>query len=317
MPLESATYLPDLVTSNPAHSDGLNNADAHLRLIKGALKATFPNFTDVGLASTQAQIDAVTQNGATLLADAGVNFKTNNTDGFTNPSAGTLGIKTAGAVNTSIASGGISTNNVAVTNAIAATGAITSVAGFTGPGTTPIGGMIIWLTDTLPTGSGTWAWANGQAISRTTYATLFGLWGTTYGAGDGSTTFNLFNAQEVALIGKSTMGGASSPGLLASIASGLKTVLGGLWGSDTRSLATTNLPPYTPSGTIGNVVSGGTHGGTGAATSFNTTGGATAPLGDGLIAVASTFTGTAQGGASTAFGITPPSKAVNFIIRIA
>lgn len=32
---------------------------------------------------------------------------------------------------------------------------------------------------------------DGSAVSRTTYATLFGVIGTTYGAGDGSTTFNL------------------------------------------------------------------------------------------------------------------------------
>jgi hypothetical protein len=34
---------------------------------------------------------------------------------------------------------------------------------------------------------------NGAAVSRTTYATLFGVIGTTYGAGDGLTTFNLPN----------------------------------------------------------------------------------------------------------------------------
>lgn len=32
---------------------------------------------------------------------------------------------------------------------------------------------------------------NGQAVSRTTYADLFALWGTRFGAGDGGTTFNL------------------------------------------------------------------------------------------------------------------------------
>jgi len=36
---------------------------------------------------------------------------------------------------------------------------------------------------------------NGQAVSRTSYASLFGLIGTTYGAGDGSTTFNVPNSQ--------------------------------------------------------------------------------------------------------------------------
>jgi microcystin-dependent protein len=34
---------------------------------------------------------------------------------------------------------------------------------------------------------------DGQAISRSTYATLFGVVGTTYGAGDGATTFNVPN----------------------------------------------------------------------------------------------------------------------------
>lgn len=36
-----------------------------------------------------------------------------------------------------------------------------------------------------------WLACNGSAISRSTYATLFALVGTTFGAGDGSTTFNL------------------------------------------------------------------------------------------------------------------------------
>lgn len=38
-----------------------------------------------------------------------------------------------------------------------------------------------------------WLLCNGAAVSRTTYAKLFTLLGTTYGAGDGSTTFNLPN----------------------------------------------------------------------------------------------------------------------------
>lgn len=40
----------------------------------------------------------------------------------------------------------------------------------------------------LPSG---WLLANGSAVSRTTYAKLFAAVGTTYGVGDGSTTFNL------------------------------------------------------------------------------------------------------------------------------
>jgi hypothetical protein len=38
-----------------------------------------------------------------------------------------------------------------------------------------------------------WLELNGQAVSRTTYAALFAIYGTGFGAGDGSTTFNLPN----------------------------------------------------------------------------------------------------------------------------
>jgi microcystin-dependent protein len=50
------------------------------------------------------------------------------------------------------------------------------------------GGMDFWGT-TVPNSS--FAFPAGQAINRTTYATLFAIMSTTYGVGDGSTTFNL------------------------------------------------------------------------------------------------------------------------------
>lgn len=53
----------------------------------------------------------------------------------------------------------------------------------------PIGGGCDYFGTTLP--SENYMWADGSAISRTTYATLFAIIGTTYGIGDGSTTFNL------------------------------------------------------------------------------------------------------------------------------
>src|SRR5262249_11803036 len=56
-PLETGTYLPDLNASNPAHTDGINQGDAHIRLIKSVLKNTFPNFTENALVATQAAID--------------------------------------------------------------------------------------------------------------------------------------------------------------------------------------------------------------------------------------------------------------------
>lgn len=55
-----------------------------------------------------------------------------------------------------------------------------------GLGTT--GAIQYFAMNTAPTG---WLKANGAAVSRTTYANLFSAIGIQYGAGDGSTTFNL------------------------------------------------------------------------------------------------------------------------------
>lgn len=52
----------------------------------------------------------------------------------------------------------------------------------------PTGAVQYFANSTAPTG---WLKANGAAVSRTTYATLFAAIGTTYGVGDNSTTFNL------------------------------------------------------------------------------------------------------------------------------
>lgn len=45
MALESGTYINSLVATNPVSTDGLAQADDHMRLIKGTIKATFPNIT--------------------------------------------------------------------------------------------------------------------------------------------------------------------------------------------------------------------------------------------------------------------------------
>ena len=70
-------------------------------------------------------------------------------------------------------------------------------------------GLVIpggWASDTPPSG---WLIANGAAVSRTTYSGIFAVHGTSFGGGDGSTTFNLPDLQERVAIGK---GGALSIG---------------------------------------------------------------------------------------------------------
>jgi microcystin-dependent protein len=54
----------------------------------------------------------------------------------------------------------------------------------------PTGVINMWPTATAPTG---YLLCTGTAISRSTYAALFAVIGTTFGVGDGSTTFNLPN----------------------------------------------------------------------------------------------------------------------------
>lgn len=55
-------------------------------------------------------------------------------------------------------------------------------------GKIPAGSIVLHGSETIPSG---WLLCNGSAVSRTTYSDLFAVVGTTFGVGDGSTTFNL------------------------------------------------------------------------------------------------------------------------------
>ena len=66
----------------------------------------------------------------------------------------------------------------------------------------PVGIIQAYAGSTAP--SGNWLFCQGQAVSRSTYAGLFGVVGTTYGVGDGSTTFNLPNLQGRIPVGRDT-----------------------------------------------------------------------------------------------------------------
>lgn len=73
----------------------------------------------------------------------------------------------------------------------------------------PVGSMILWPSNTPPRGS---ILCQGQAISRTTYSELYAVIGTTYGSGDGSSTFNLPDFRERMPIGKATSGARGTLG---------------------------------------------------------------------------------------------------------
>lgn len=71
----------------------------------------------------------------------------------------------------------------------------------------PIGAILIWPTNTAPSG---WLICDGSQVLRTTYAALFALIGTTFGAGDGSTTFNLPDFRQRFPLGKAATGTGST-----------------------------------------------------------------------------------------------------------
>lgn len=59
MALESATYISDLVSSNPTAADQRKQGDDHIRLIKSTLDNTFPNITGP-VTVTHTQLNTVT-----------------------------------------------------------------------------------------------------------------------------------------------------------------------------------------------------------------------------------------------------------------
>ena len=62
MALETATYISGLIATNPVATDGLAQADDHMRLIKSTIKATFPSITGA-ITATQAELNVL--NGIT------------------------------------------------------------------------------------------------------------------------------------------------------------------------------------------------------------------------------------------------------------
>tara|TARA_R100001509_G_scaffold152924_1_gene113518 strand:- start:894 stop:1472 length:579 start_codon:yes stop_codon:yes gene_type:complete len=99
------------------------------------------------------------------------------------------------------------------------------------------GSVIPWGATSIPSG---FLECDGSAVSRSTYATLFGVIGTTYGTGDGSSTFNLPNIADNVVVGKSPSKNIASTGGANTVASSGN--VGGNSGNTT--LSTSQLPSH-------------------------------------------------------------------------
>ena len=182
------------------------------------------------------------------------------------------------------------------------------------------------VTTTCPSN---WLLCNGDLISRTTYSALFSAIGTVYGAGDGSTTFNLPD-----LRGRLPMGSGTGLGLNASgtgVTSGTAMTaraLGAWFGEETHLLTTSEMPSHNHTANTG---SAGSHSHTFGrpAISFNSPNGnfsVGTPGGnlhrfsdsDGVndtdTAANHQHTITAEGGGSR-HSVVPPVLVMNFIIK--
>jgi microcystin-dependent protein len=102
----------------------------------------------------------------------------------------------------------------------------------------PVGRISMYAGTAAPTG---YLLCNGQAVSRTTYATLFAVIGVTFGAGDGSTTFLVPD-----LGGRVPAGKEASASRLTSGASGIDgATLGATGGTQTHTLTSAEMPSHT------------------------------------------------------------------------
>ena len=98
------------------------------------------------------------------------------------------------------------------------TGALPAIDGsnLTGIEGTATGTIVSWSSSSIPTG---FLECDGSNVSRSTYSALFAVVGTTYGSGDGSSTFGLPNMQDNVAVGKSNNKALASTGGANTVAS--------------------------------------------------------------------------------------------------
>lgn len=197
---------------------------------------------------------------------------------------------------------------------------------FGNPFNIPIGGSIDFWGGSAPNSA--FAFMYGQAISRTVYSTLFSMFSTTYGVGDGSTTFNIPDVRGRVIAGKDDMGGSAAARLTSIYYGASAASLGAVGGSQSHTLTLGELPTgiasngsnsISVSSSVGGIPFGTTgrtvqdYGSGGGAGGFNQTPPSTGTItstGTNSVSVASNNT------SGNAHSIVPPTIIANKLIRI-
>lgn len=185
----------------------------------------------------------------------------------------------------------------------------------------PTGSVFPFAGSSAPTG---YLLCYGQAINRTTYATLFGVIGTAYGTGDGSTTFNLPDLRGRAAFGRDDMGGAAASRITNAVSGITGTNLGAAGGSQllhqhTHTASVTDVGhshAITDPGHVHSAVKT-TGGNVGTSSSFGPSSGNTGSSVTG-ISINNATTGISVSNANAGTGSSqniPPAIILNYIIK--
>ena len=178
-------------------------------------------------------------------------------------------------------------------------------------------------------GSGTLTMNANATASTSTSIRLF-----LFGNGDGSTTFNIPDLMGRTVVGRDNMSGSAAGRITTSVFGPNADSMNGSGGAQTQTLVTGNLPAYTPTGTVGGSVTindpGHAHTysraisagfpkpndfGTDPFITYDSPATSTNTTGITITGTALTFSGAAQGGASTAFSVLQPSLTLDYVIK--
>lgn len=237
MALETGTYINSLVATNPVATDGLAQADDHLRLLKSTIKATFPSLTGA-VNATHTELNTVADGGtaatSTTLVDA--DRIVVNDDG-TMVQVALSDLRTYLGSNLAVTSSMITDGTITGTDIAAGTITAANLA----TGAAFVSGMIMpYAGTTAPTG---WLMCYGQAIDQTTYADLYTAIGGTYGSS--GSNFNVPDLRGRVIAGQDDMGGTSANRLTGVSGSVNGDTLGGAGGAETHTLSTAQMPSHT------------------------------------------------------------------------
>lgn len=180
------------------------------------------------------------------ISGAGVTSGTQIT-GFTSGTLGGIGLYTVSASSTVLSGTAMTGAAGATSTTVASTDDSTNIAttAYVKAAGVPTGALFMWGTASAPTG---FLICNGSAVSRSTYSVLYGIISTTFGVGDGSTTFNLPNFSGSMPIGVTAGTSSSFTGSIsgttltvASVASGALAINQVLSGTSGTTITTTNI----------------------------------------------------------------------------